>query len=98
MSHHQIVLHSCARARRPVRSIRAEDGETNDRFVHGYLDDGEIHDETEYLLIITTTGEKLDLVRSFIDRVHSYEVPEFIAFEAACGLPEYLQWVRDVTT
>lgn len=59
--------------------------------------DGGIHDETEYLLIIMTTGDKLDLVRSFIDQTHSYEVPEFIALNVAAGLPDYMQWVRDMT-
>jgi uncharacterized protein involved in tolerance to divalent cations len=29
--------------------------------------------------------------------VHSYEVPELLLFDAADGLPAYLQWVADAT-
>ncbi len=60
--------------------------------------DGEIHDDTEYLLIIKSPKSKLDLVKGFIDQVHTYEVPEFISFEITDALPDYLQWVRDVTS
>ncbi len=60
--------------------------------------DGEIHDEVEYLLMIKSPRAKLDLVRGFIEKVHSYEVPEFIVVDVVDGLPDYLQWVNDVTS
>ena len=60
--------------------------------------DGEIHDESEHLLIIKSPREKLDLVKGFIDKFHSYEVPEFISIDVVDALPDYLQWIRDVTS
>jgi len=60
--------------------------------------DGEIHDEQEFMLIIKSPREKLDLVKGFIDKHHSYEVPEFISVDVIDGLPDYLQWVEDVTS
>ena len=60
--------------------------------------DGEIHDEQEFMLIIKSPREKLDLVKGFIDKRHSYEVPEFISVDVIDGLPDYLQWVEDVTS
>jgi len=32
-----------------------------------------------------------------IRELHSYEVPEIVAFPLSDGLPEYLQWVMDNT-
>ena len=60
--------------------------------------DGEIHDETEYLLIIKSPKEKVDLVKGFIDKFHSYEVPECITVDVIDALPDYLQWVKDMTS
>ena len=60
--------------------------------------DGEIHDDTEYLLIIKSPKSKLDLVKGFIDKYHSYEVPEFISIDAVDALPDYLQWIKDMTS
>lgn len=60
--------------------------------------DGEIHDETEYLLMIKTTSDNLASVKGFIDENHSYEVPEFIALDIVDGLPAYLQWLTDMTS
>lgn len=60
--------------------------------------DGEIHDEQEFMLIIKSPREKLHLVKGFIDKRHSYEVPEFISVDVIDGLSDYLQWVEDVTS
>ena len=60
--------------------------------------DGEIHDEQEFLLIIKSPREKLDLVKGFIDKRHSYEVPELVTVDVIDGLSDYLQWVEDVTS
>jgi periplasmic divalent cation tolerance protein len=60
--------------------------------------DGEIHDEHEFMLIIKSPREKLDLVKGFVEKRHSYEVPEFISVDVIDGLPDYLQWVKDVTS
>jgi periplasmic divalent cation tolerance protein len=60
--------------------------------------DGEVHDEHEFMLIIKSPRDKLDLVKGFIEKRHSYEVPEFISVDVIDGLPDYLQWVKDVTS
>lgn len=60
--------------------------------------DGEIRDDTEHLLIIKSPREKLDRVKEFIDKTHTYEVPELISFEVIDGLPDYLQWIVDATS
>lgn len=60
--------------------------------------DGEVHNETEHLLIIKAPRSKVDRLRSFIDKVHPYEVPEFVALNVEESLPDYMQWVKDVTS
>ena len=60
--------------------------------------EGEIHDEQEHLLIIKSLKSKQDKLKGFIEKHHSYEVPEFVAIDIDDALPDYLQWVRDVTT
>jgi len=60
--------------------------------------EGEIHDEQEHLLIIKSLKSKIDKLKGFIEKHHSYEVPEFVAIEVDDALPDYSQWVRDVTS
>lgn len=60
--------------------------------------EGEIHDDQEHLLIIKSLKGKIGKLKEFIEKHHSYEVPEFITLEIDDALPDYLQWVRDVTS
>ncbi|MFH0800010.1 MAG: divalent-cation tolerance protein CutA, partial [Pseudomonadota bacterium] len=52
--------------------------------------DGEIHDDQEYLLLIKTRKELLKDVKKFIEKNHSYEVPEFVALPVVDALGAYL--------
>ncbi len=55
---------------------------------------GAIHDEQEFLLIIKTRTSLFEAVQKRVKELHSYEVPEIIAFPIARGLPQYLEWVQ----
>lgn len=59
--------------------------------------DGEIHDDSEHLLIIKSVADKREKLKAFIEKHHSYEVPEFISISVDDALPDYLQWAKDVT-
>jgi len=50
------------------------------------------------LLIIKSPKSNLDLIKGFIDKTHSYEVPEFVSVDVVDALPDYLQWIEDVTS
>ncbi len=54
---------------------------------------GETCDEQEVLIIIKTRSLLFPALQSRVKQLHSYEVPEIIAFPLAQGLPEYLDWV-----
>jgi periplasmic divalent cation tolerance protein len=54
---------------------------------------GAVEEASEFLLIVKTRQTLLDEVRNTIERLHSYELPEVIAFEVAGGSTRYLEWL-----
>jgi len=59
--------------------------------------EGAIRDESEFLLMIKTTQEKVLALREYIDAKHSYECPEFVVVDIDDALPAYLSWIEEVT-
>jgi periplasmic divalent cation tolerance protein len=59
---------------------------------------GEIETAGEVLLLIKTTGERLDALGARLRQLHPYELPELVAVEVRAGLPDYLAWVAAQTT
>jgi len=58
---------------------------------------GEVRCDDEVLLVIKTTGERLDALRERLPQLHPYELPELVAVEATGGLPAYLDWIATET-
>jgi periplasmic divalent cation tolerance protein len=54
---------------------------------------GKLEEAREYLLLIKTTGLGLAKLEKEVKRLHSYDVPEFIAFKVAEGSASYLNWL-----
>lgn len=52
-----------------------------------------VESAAEYLLLIKTARRSLPRVRASVERLHSYEVPEFIALPISAGSPAYLKWL-----
>ncbi len=59
--------------------------------------DGKITEEGEALLLLKTTGDRLDALAQRVKRLHSYELPEVIALPIVGGLQAYLDWVHSET-
>ena len=59
-----------------------------------YRWEGKVQDEGEYLLLVKTTSDKFETVRSMIRRLHTYEIPEVISIPITAGDPDYLSWLR----
>ena len=55
----------------------------------------EIVEDNEFLLIVKSKLEAYDKLEAKIKELHSYEVPEIIAFDINKGLPEYLRWIEE---
>jgi periplasmic divalent cation tolerance protein len=55
---------------------------------------GKLEKAREYLLVMKTTAKRLVELERVVKRLHSYDVPEFIALPITQGSAEYLSWVE----
>jgi periplasmic divalent cation tolerance protein len=58
---------------------------------------GKILDEKELLLIVKTRKKLYKNVEEEVKNIHSYEVPEVIAFPIISGSKDYLYWIDSET-
>ncbi len=58
---------------------------------------GAIEESREWLLIIKTRRELFGVLRSELEREHSYEVPEILALPIVDGAEAYLRWLEAET-
>jgi len=56
---------------------------------------GKIESARERLLLIKTSRKRLAKLQAAVERLHSYDVPEFIAIPIAAGSPTYLSWIGE---
>ncbi len=59
---------------------------------------GKLEKAREYLLVMKTTAKRLVKLEKEVKRLHSYDVPEFIALPITEGSAEYLSWLDDSVT
>jgi periplasmic divalent cation tolerance protein len=55
---------------------------------------GKVEKAREYLLLMKTTAKRLAELEQEVGRLHSYDVPEFIAFEVTEGSASYVAWLN----
>lgn len=58
-----------------------------------YQWEGKIERETEVLLLIKTTEEKIEPLIARVRELHPYELPEIVSVPVTRGLSQYLEWV-----
>ncbi|XP_010272941.1 PREDICTED: protein CutA 1, chloroplastic-like isoform X2 [Nelumbo nucifera] len=58
---------------------------------------GEIHQDSEELLIIKTREPLLEALTEHVRANHEYEVPEVIALPIKGGSLKYLEWLKNST-
>ena len=56
---------------------------------------GKIESAHERLLLIKTSRKRLAKLQAAVERLHSYDVPEFIAIPIATGSSGYLSWIEE---
>ena len=59
---------------------------------------GKLEKAREYLLVMKTTAKRVVELEKEVKRLHSYDVPEFIALPITEGSAEYLSWLDDCLT
>lgn len=52
----------------------------------------------EHLLLIKTTTARLRQLEREVKRLHTYDVPEFIALPITAGSSDYLSWLSEAAT
>ena len=55
---------------------------------------GRVEEAREFLLLIKTSRRRLAALRAEVEKLHSYDVPEFIALPIVAGSRRYLSWLR----
>jgi periplasmic divalent cation tolerance protein len=59
---------------------------------------GKLEKAREYLLVMKTTAKRLAELEMEVKRLHSYDVPEFIALPITEGSAKYLSWLQEGVT
>jgi periplasmic divalent cation tolerance protein len=54
---------------------------------------GQVQDDSEFLLLIKTTAEQTPQLRAALKSLHPYELPECVELTVTGGSEEYLAWV-----
>ncbi len=55
---------------------------------------GVLSRETEVLIVLKSTRDRLERLRARLVELHPYEVPEVVALDVHAGHAPYLDWVR----
>ena len=56
---------------------------------------GRVETANETLLLIKSSRSLLPKLRAEVERLHGYDMPEFIALPIVAGSPAYLRWLRE---
>ena len=59
---------------------------------------GKLEKVREYLMVLKTTAKRLLELEKEVKRLHSYDVPEFIAMPIVAGSRDYLSWLQESVT
>jgi periplasmic divalent cation tolerance protein len=59
--------------------------------------EGEVHSDTESLLMVKTTTQLFEAVSSTVREIHPYSVPEIIALPITAAYDGYLRWISEQT-
>jgi periplasmic divalent cation tolerance protein len=54
---------------------------------------GKMEDSTEWMLVIKTSRERFEALRTVLAAAHSYDVPEVLALPVVDGSPDYFAWM-----
>ncbi|WKE65030.1 divalent-cation tolerance protein CutA [Gallaecimonas kandeliae] len=63
-----------------------------------YLWQGELCDEPEVQLVIKTQAKHFDALVQLLRAHHPYDTPEILALPVVAGAPDYLAWLKEVTS
>lgn len=56
-----------------------------------------VEKEPEWLLVIKTLADRVDTLKSQLEALHPYELPEIVELEPSSVSPKYIAWVAEAT-
>ena len=56
---------------------------------------GTIEEDVEQQLLIKTSADRVEALQAHFNRVHPYEIAEFLVVPISGGSPAYLRWLAD---
>ena len=56
---------------------------------------GKVESARERLLLVKTSRKRLAKLQAVVEKLHSYDLPEFIAVPIADGSLAYLSWIEE---
>jgi periplasmic divalent cation tolerance protein len=56
---------------------------------------GKVEKAREFLLLIKTSARHLPALQAEVERLHSYDIPEFVALPIVAGSRAYLRWLAE---
>jgi periplasmic divalent cation tolerance protein len=59
---------------------------------------GKLENACEYLLVIKTIAKRLPALEKEVKRLHTYDLPEFLALPISAGSNKYLSWLQASVT
>jgi len=60
-----------------------------------YRWEGKLCQETEVLMVLKTTGDRLAALEVWVLEEHPYDTPEFVALKIEAGSTRYLDWISE---
>ena len=58
---------------------------------------GRVEKAREVMVLLKTAAKRLKELEREVKRLHSYDVPEFVALPIVAGSREYLRWIEEST-
>ncbi len=63
-----------------------------------YRWEGKVTEAGEVLVLLKTSAARWDALRSSVERLHPYQVPELLALPVTHGLEQYMSWLSHEVT
>ena len=80
-----------------VRERLAACANVIDSMTSCYWWDGEVQEDTEAVLILKTTSDRVHAIVDQVKSLHSYDVPCVVSLKIEGGNRDYLEWIATET-
>jgi len=63
-----------------------------------YIWEGELCSDEEVVMLMETSAERAEAATARLKELHPYDVPKIVTLDPSDCDPDYLRWLRSVTT